>query len=64
MLAWRMFLGPVLIAAFIGLFVVGLLMFPAMLIWPKVFYPFVWTSLVLIFEPINFGIRRRDHPCF
>jgi hypothetical protein len=28
-------------ATFIGLFVVGLLMFVAMLIWPKVFYAFV-----------------------
>jgi hypothetical protein len=45
-------------ARFVGLFVVGLLMLLAMLIWPKVFYPFVWTSLVLIFEPINYWIGR------
>jgi hypothetical protein len=45
-------------ATFIGLFVVGLLMFVAMLIWPKVFYAFVWTSLVFIFEPINYWTGR------
>lgn len=45
-------------ATFVGLFVVGLLMLLAMLIWPKVFYPFVWTSLVFIFEPINYWTRR------
>jgi hypothetical protein len=28
-------------------------MLSAMLAWPKIFYPFVWTSLVFIFEPIN-----------
>jgi hypothetical protein len=40
-------------ATFVGLFVVGLAMLSAMLAWPKIFYPFVWTSLVFIFEPIN-----------
>src|SRR5262249_46848607 len=40
-------------ATFVGLFVVGLAMLSAMLIWPKIFYPLVWTSLVFIFEPIN-----------
>jgi len=40
-------------AMFVGLFVVGLAMLSAMLAWPKIFYPFVWTSLVFIFEPIN-----------
>jgi hypothetical protein len=45
-------------ATFVGLFVVGLLMLLAMLIWPNVFYPFVWTSLVFIFEPINYWTRR------
>jgi hypothetical protein len=40
-------------ATFVDLFVVGLAMLSAMLAWPKIFYPFVWTSLVFIFEPIN-----------
>jgi hypothetical protein len=40
-------------ATFVGVFVVGLAMLSAMLAWPKIFYPFVWTSLVFIFEPIN-----------
>jgi hypothetical protein len=43
---------------FAGLFVIGLAMFWAMLVWPRIFYPFVWISLVLIFEPINYWTRR------
>jgi hypothetical protein len=45
-------------ATFIGLFVVGLAMLLAMLVWPKIFYPFVWISLVFIFEPINYCSGR------
>jgi hypothetical protein len=45
-------------ATFVGLFVGGVLMLLAMLIWPTLFYPFVWTSLVLIFEPINYWAGR------
>jgi hypothetical protein len=44
--------------AFIALFVVGLAMLAAMLICPGIFYPFVWISLVLIFEPINYWTGR------
>ena len=29
------------------------------LVWPKVCYPFVWTSLVLILEPLNCWLGRR-----
>jgi hypothetical protein len=43
---------------FVGLFVLGLMMLAAMLIWPKVFYPFAWTSLVFILEPINYWTGR------
>ena len=46
-------------AVFVGLFVVGLAMLSAMLIWPKVFYPFAWISLVFVFEPINYWTGRR-----
>jgi len=43
---------------FVGLFVVGLAMLFAMLVCPKIFYPLVWTSLVFIFEPINYWTGR------
>ncbi len=35
------------------LFVVGWVMLACVLLWPRYFYPFVWTSLVCIVEPIN-----------
>jgi hypothetical protein len=44
---------------FFGLFVIGLAMLAAMLVWPTIFYPFTWTSLVLMFEPINYWTGRR-----
>jgi hypothetical protein len=43
---------------FASLFVAGFVMLLAMLIWPKIFYPFVWTSLVFIFEPMNYWSGR------
>ncbi len=43
----------------LGLLVGGLAMLALTLIWPKYFYPFVWASLVLILEPLNFWLRRR-----
>jgi hypothetical protein len=49
---------PATRALFVALFVVGLAMFSALLIWPTIFYPFVWISLVLIFEPINYWTGR------
>ena len=45
-------------ATFVGLFVVGLAMLLAVLVRPKIFYPFVWISLVFIFEPINYWTGR------
>ena len=50
---------PATHAVFIGLFVVGLAMLSALLVWPKIFYPFAWTSLVFILEPINYWTDRR-----
>jgi hypothetical protein len=44
---------------FVGLFLVGVAMLSALLVWPKVFYPFTWISLVLIVEPINYWTGRR-----
>jgi hypothetical protein len=52
---WRV---PATRGVFVGLFVTGLIMLTALLIWPKVFYPFAWTSLVLILEPINYWTGR------
>src|SRR5438046_4797729 len=49
---------PVMRAVFVGLFVVGLAMLSAMLVWPVLFYPFAWISLVLIVEPINYWSGR------
>ena len=42
-----------------GLFLSGLAMLMLALVWPRYFYPFVWTSLVLILEPINCWLGRR-----
>jgi hypothetical protein len=43
---------------FISLFMVGLIMLAAMLVWPEVFYPFTWVALVFIFEPLNYWTGR------
>lgn len=43
---------------FVGLFVFGVAMLLSLLAWPKIFYPFAWTSLVFIFEPINHWTGR------
>jgi len=43
---------------FVGFLVVGLAMLALMLLLPTIFYPFAWTSLVLILEPINYWIGR------
>jgi len=49
---------PAARAVFIGLFVIGLTTLSAMLVWPKIFYPFAWTALVFILEPINYWTGR------
>jgi hypothetical protein len=49
---------PTTRVVFVGLFVIGLAMLSAMLILPKIFYPFAWTSLVFILEPINYWTGR------
>ena len=43
-----------------GIFLTGLAMFALTLAWPNYFYPFVWISLVLILEPINRWLGRRN----
>ena len=49
---------PATSGVFLGLFAIGLAMLSAMLVWPKIFYPFTWIALVLIFEPINYWTSR------
>lgn len=34
-------------------FASGILMFVSMLVWPRVFFPFLWLSLYFILEPLN-----------
>jgi hypothetical protein len=43
-----------------GIFVIGLGMFTAMLLWPRFFYPFAWTSVLFILEPLNRWFGRRN----
>ncbi len=42
-----------------GMFFSGIAMLGLTLAWPKYCYPFVWTSLVLILEPLNCWLGRR-----
>lgn len=42
----------------LGLFVGGWVMLAFTLAWPRYGYPFVWTSLVLILEPVNRWLGR------
>jgi hypothetical protein len=42
-----------------GMFLSGAVMLALTLAWPKVFYPFVWTSLVFLLEPLNCRLGRR-----
>jgi len=41
-------------------FIVGWLMLVLMLIWPRIFFPFLWLSLYFIFEPINVWMGNRS----
>ena len=43
----------------LGMFLCGGVMLALTLIWPRYCYPFVWTSLVLILEPLNCWLGRR-----
>ena len=42
-----------------GLLLAGLAMLTLTLLWPRLFYPFVWISLAVIFEPLNRWLGRR-----
>jgi len=41
-------------------FIAGWLMLGLMLIWPKIFFPFIWLSLYFIIEPINVWLGNRS----
>jgi hypothetical protein len=43
-----------------GLFLVGGAMLALTLLWPKCFYPLVWTGIFLILEPLNIALGRRN----
>jgi len=42
----------------LGLFLCGATMLTLTLLWPKYCYPFVWSSLVLLLEPLNSWLGR------
>ena len=44
----------------LGLFLAGAVMLGLALLWPRFCYPFVWTSLALLLEPLN-GWLGRPH---
>ena len=46
-------------ATYRGMFLTGAAMLALTLSWPKAFYPFVWTSLVFLLEPLNGWLGRR-----
>ena len=41
-------------------FILGWVMLALMLIWPKIFFPFIWLSLYFIFEPVNIWLGNRS----
>jgi len=41
-------------------FIAGWLMLALMLIWPDIFFPFIWLSLYFILEPINIWLGNRS----
>ena len=44
----------------IGFFLAGWVMLVMMMVWPKIFFPFVWVSLYFIIEPINIWMGHRS----
>jgi len=48
---------PIVLWAF---FFTGLAMLSAMLIWPKMFFPFIWLSFYFILAPINVWLGNRS----
>ncbi len=55
--------GPVVsdrLATTLSFFIAGWVMLALMLIWPKIFFPFVWVSLFFILAPINVWLGFRS----
>ncbi len=44
----------------LGLLLSGSVMLVFTLVWPRYFYPFLWISLVLLLEPVNRWLGRRN----
>jgi hypothetical protein len=44
----------------IGFFLAGWGMLAVMILWPKLFFPFVWISLYFILEPVNIWVGNRS----
>jgi len=44
----------------LGFFLAGWVMLAMMVLWPKLFFPFVWVSLYFILEPINIWMGNRS----
>jgi hypothetical protein len=45
-----------------GFFITGWIMLALMLLWPRIFFPFLWISVYFIFEPINIWLGNRSLP--
>jgi hypothetical protein len=55
--------GPVIKpvpAVLAGFLLIGLAMLSAMLIWPKLFFPFIWLSFYFILAPVNVWLGNRS----
>ena len=44
----------------LGFFILGWIMLAVMLVWPRIFFPFVWISLYFIIEPVNIWLGNRS----
>lgn len=44
----------------VAFFFMGWLTLAVMLIWPKIFFPFIWLSLYFILEPVNIWLGNRS----
>jgi hypothetical protein len=44
----------------LSFFILGWFMLVLMLIWPEIFFPFIWLSLYFILEPINIWLGNRS----
>ena len=55
--------GPIIkpnLATTLGFFVAGWLMLALLLIWPSIFFPFIWLAPFFIIEPLNVWLHNRS----